>query len=474
MPPLTDPAPPAGGAPGGPRFGDLLATGTGTAMASVCIIGLVQIQELARGVWAVAAILLAGALCFLLARIFERLMRVVPSGAGLFAYVSRGMGRRAGLMLALPYVGMSLLLAGFEALVVGFLVQELLGFPQLAGGALFLVASWAICRADIRIGYRAQAVATWALVAGLLGFSLLLLGDLAARGALNLLVPEAPHPAAFAAAVGQGLFLFMGFELLTSHVEVAAKERIGRALRASVGMLTLFYGGVALGLSAIQAEPAPPGSFVVPQLLISDQFDWAAVPVAVTLICVLASFTSFNGGLLGLSRLIYVLGSLGVLPRALARIEPGRRTARPALALLLVLALAAMLLVHGLALHSAAILAAAASAALVYAAATWTRETGPFREPDRPRRARHAALLLAGTLVLLAVGVVAGAGPAQPAVIALLVCMYAGAFLFARHAGRMTGPARAAAAGGRAWRPSDQPRCEDTEGRYRLPVSGSQ
>ena len=48
----------------------------------------------------------------------------------------------------------------------------------------------------------------------------------------------------------------------------------------------------------------------------------------------------------------------------------------------------------------------------------------PFREPCRTRLARGFALLLAGVLLAVALGVIADAGAARPALLAFLVGAY--------------------------------------------------
>jgi amino acid transporter len=429
----------------GPTFGDLVAAGSGTAMASVCIVGLLQVRHLAPGLWAAAAVMIGGLLCWALARVFGRLMHVVPSGAGLFAYLARGLGRRAGLLLVLPYIVMALLLVGFEALVVGALLAQLAALPVLAGAFLFLVASWGLCQSGIRIGYRAQAVSTWALFASLSALSVLSLVGLARSGDLTrTMLADPPTSLAFAAAIGQSLFLFMGFELLTSHVEIAPKERVRRSLLASVGVLTVFYAGVSLGLATLPPDDPALGGFVVPQLLIAGRVGTREVTAAVAVVCILASFASFNGGLLGMSRLVFVLAAQGILPRRFAVLQPGRLTARPALALLLFGTVAATLLLRIVGLYSASILAAAVSTALVYAAAAWIREVPPFREIGRSALARASSFVLAIMLVALAVGVIADAGEVGPALLGLLAAIYGVAWVAT---GRGANRVRAKAAG---------------------------
>jgi basic amino acid/polyamine antiporter, APA family len=419
---------------GAPGTGALLATGCGTAMASVCAAGLFQIEQLVGGFWSAGAILLAGVCCALLARTLARLTVVVPSGAGLLAYLSRGLGRPTGLALALPYLLLTLFLVGAEATIVGALTAILLPVPAALGSLVFLIGTWVICRSGIRIGYRAQALATWSLVVGLAGVSLTVIAAAGERGELLVrLATPAPDVGRFLAAIGQALFLFMGFELITSQVEAGASPpAIGRALTGSVAVLAGCYALLSLGFSCVK-EAAPGADWhLVPHLGVASQAGGGSALVGVALLSLLASFTSFNGALLTLSRFTSALAAQKVLPGRLARLHPGTLVPREALATLLVVAIGATALVgFGSALRPS-ILAAACSAAVVYAALAWTRERPPFAEPERSRIRRAVSGGLALALGVVGVGVVIDAGPALAATLALLGVAYSAALLAAR------------------------------------------
>ncbi len=405
----------------GPGTAGLLAAGCGTAIASVCALGLFQIEQLLGGAWSVLSVLVAGLCCFGLARACSRLSTVVPSGAGPLAFVSRGLGRRAGLAVVLPYLLLTLFLVGAEATIVGVVLARLLGVPVAVGAGLFLAGTWALCRAGVRIGYRAQSVATWALIAGMGVVSLLALRGAWERGELaERLLPAPPDAGRFLAGVGQALFLFMGFELITSQAEIVSRPRaLPRALIGCVGVLAAFYAVVSLGFSCLAIAPDGDSEWA-PQLAVAEQAGGLPALALVGVLSLLASFTSFNGALLTLSRLTAALAAQGTLPRALGRVEPRSLAPRGALLLLLVLAVGATALVGlGGALRPS-ILAAAISAAVVYAALVWVRERPPFVEPDRGRAARLASVVLAGIFVALACGVVADAGAALAGTLALV------------------------------------------------------
>jgi amino acid transporter len=389
----------------------LLAAGCGTAIASVCALGLVQIQRTLSGAWAVAAVATAGGLCLVLARAFSRLTHVVPSGAGLPAFLSRAYGRRVGLRLALPYLLLMIALAGVETRIVGVLLAGALGVPAGCGAAAFLLAGWAVCRRGIRPSYRVQIVATAVLM--------VLLGVLAAVSLVRapagaLTAAAAPSPAAFMAGVGQAFFLFMGFELLTSHVEVAGSPRpIGRALRHTVWILIFFYALLAAGFAVAPAGPER-ADWLTPQVGLAEAAGGAPAAAAVIVACLLASYTSLAGALLALSRLVQVLAGQGVLPRPLARVDPRRLVPTRALDALTLAGAGAAAAIDGRAATLAVLGAAAAAATLVYAGVLLARERPPFREEGRPRAARLAAAALAAVLLLLGAGALWEALPPPP------------------------------------------------------------
>lgn len=431
----------------------LLATSCGTAVASVCALGLFAIESLVGGLWSLLAVLIAGGLCLLLARRVAHLYQVLPSGAGLLAQLSRALGRRAGLLLVVPYLTLTLLLVGAEATLCGLLLAAVLPLPTPLWAALFLVGTWALCRAGVSLGQRAQALGTTALLLGLAVLSLALVGEAAAQGQLvQRLVRPAPSLGAMISAVGQALFLFMGFELVTFQAGGSEPVRVRRVLVLSVVLLAGFYALVSLGISCLPSRPAPAElqqNLVAPQLLLAQRGGPIAV-AAVVLLSLLASYTSFNGALLTLSRFAYALASQGVLPRGLARLDAqgraGTQVPRRALDCLLgfsLLATAALMWTRAL---LPAIVAAAACAAALYAGASLARERRPFVTASRGRG--RALLGLALALVLIAFGL--GAlldvpGGSRATAASLVACAYAGSLYLSRRLGRPPAPTRAPA-----------------------------
>jgi amino acid transporter len=394
----------------------LVATGSGTAIACVCALGLVEIERKLGGLWSLAAVAAAALLCGALARVLGRLAHVVPSGVGLLAFLSRGLGRRRALALMLPYLLLVLALVAIEARIVGAVIARVVPLPPTAGAITFLVATWAVARRGLRPGLRAQMWTSYLLIAG---FALLaviaVLHASAEPGFVARLLPPAPAALVFIGGVGQALFLFMGFELVTTQIEVVrAPNAIASALVTSVWVLALFYGLLALGVSAL--APAAHGSWLVPQLSLLPA---AAGPIGAAglgLLCLLASFSSWNGAMLTLSRLVYALAAQGLLPRSLAHVDARRMVPGRALAALLAVSILLTLALDGRALVSAVLAGAAAAAALVWAAAVVVRERPPFAEPGRAPHRRPLALALAALFVAFGLGALAQALPERASV----------------------------------------------------------
>ena len=392
----------------------LVATGCGTAIACVCALGLGEIERRLGGVWSVLAVVCAALLCAGLARALGRLTAVVPSGAGLLAFLSRGLGRRWALLLMLPYVVLVLALVAVEGRIVGAVSARLLPIPPAVGALAFVVFTWAVARSGVRPGLRAQAVATGVLV---VGFSLLALASVGAAARrpdfLAHMLPAPPSAMALLGGIGQALFLFMGFELVTNQVElVRAPGPIATALSRSVQVLTVFYALAALGFSTL-ASPAARDAGVAADSWLTPQLGLGAAgasrlgAAAIGILCLFASFTSFNGALLTLSRLVYALASQGILPRRLARMDARRMVPPDALAALLVAVVALTFLLSTHALINAVLAGSAAAAGLVWAAAVAVRERPPFAEPGRPRRHQVVALALASLFIVFGLSALA-------------------------------------------------------------------
>ena len=159
-------------------------------------------------------------------------------------------------------------------------------------------------------------------------------------------------------------------------------------------------------MAGFASGPAPDGAvdWLVPQVGLARAAGGNPAVLAVIAACLLASYTSFAGALLALSRLTQVLAGQGVFPRGLARVDPRRLVPARALDALTVLGALAAAAIDGRTATLAVLGAAAAAATLIYASVLWARERAPFCEDGRSWVWSAAAGTLAIALLALGAG----------------------------------------------------------------------
>jgi amino acid transporter len=162
--------------------------------------------------------------------------------------------------------------------------------------------------------------------------------------------------------------------------------------------------------------------------------------LAVVLLSLLASYTSFNGALLTLSRFAYALAAQGLLPRSLAALDPRTHVPQRALDGLLGFSLLATVVLLWTRALVPVIVAAAACAAALYAGVTLARERDPFKAPQRSRARRLVGTGLGVLLVGLALGALGDvpAGASRITAVALVLLAYGAAASLAHRLARRT------------------------------------
>ncbi|MEU9980717.1 APC family permease [Streptomyces sp. NPDC050856] len=321
-------------------LGDVLGAGVYVLIGQVA-------ADSGGAVWVPLAVALG--LALLTAASYAELATKYPRAGGASHYATRAYGPFAGFvagfcMLAAGVVSVAALARGFA----GDYLTEFVTVPVALVAVLFLVALALLNARGIRESTRANAVATVVEVGGLavivvLGAWLLLRGD----GDLGRLTRLGTAEKGAAAAVLSGSVLafysFVGFE---TSVNVAEETRDPRRSypRALFGALATAGGVyVLVGLAASAAVPTDVLARSSGPLL---EVVRAAGGVPVELFSAVALVAVANGALLtGImsSRLAYGMARDGLLPAALTRVLPRRRTpwvaiaATTALALLLAL-----------------------------------------------------------------------------------------------------------------------------------------
>ncbi|GAA2649119.1 APC family permease [Paractinoplanes durhamensis] len=293
----------------------------------------------------------------LFAATYAAMVHRAPYAGAMFTYVSRGLGRPAGLAAAW------LALASYQAVqlglygIVGVATAPLLhswfrieaAWWMVAGACWLLVTLLSLIRVEIASGL--LALLTLAEIAVVVGF-----------GTANVLDPAGGHLSADAilpsAAVDRpalglllaiGVLAFVGFETTGTYAEEAMRPRRepGYATYAAVIVLALLLAFVSWSLGAgagpgeITALARARGSELVFDLAAARLAPWAVTAGRIALLAgLLAAMLALHNAM---SRYLYAMGREKVLPAAYARTAP--RTHAPRTASLTISAVAAVALV---------------------------------------------------------------------------------------------------------------------------------
>jgi amino acid transporter len=384
------------------RLSLLAALSTGLALATSCF-PLLARGVADTGVWMVVAIAAAGALAWVASRFHAELASMFPCAGGIRTYVGRAFGDRAGIALAVAYLSLVVALGAAEAdALASVLSTAFPGSPPAAwiAGLIGIAVIANVIGFEIAAGL--QAALGGSLVLGLVAAS----GG--ALGSGNL--PAAPPPAAavMIAATASATFLFLGFEWVVSAAEEVGEHRtaLPRAMTVSLITLTATYGAVAIAMAV--APPAVLSSSAAPLLVLGAVWGGRIGILVTTTLCVLATVTSFNAGILGASRLVYALARERVFPASVASVHPTFHT--PVAAVLAVAAVVSgsAFLVARTGMRELPVVVGAAIECVAFAAVALAARRLRQTDPARPRPYRapfgsRAALCVAAVFLALAV-----------------------------------------------------------------------
>ncbi|MFV0252642.1 MAG: APC family permease [Beutenbergiaceae bacterium] len=311
------------------------------------------------GIGAPAAMLVCAVILILFAVGFTAMSTHVRNAGAFYAYVGKGLGKPAGIGIALVTVlSYSILAVAFYAFI-GFFgaltVEGLWGvaIPWWVYSGLSVLAVAFLGFNKIDVGAKVLAVLLTAEVAILLILSVAVL----AQGGPEPMSIEPLTPGAMFAGAGvSALFVigfgaFLGFEGTAIYAEEAVnpKRTIPLATYIAVGFLGVFYAftfwvvTVAFGVEGvIQMALSDEFEFMVPAAGAQYIGAWAGTVIQILIVtsffaCVLAFHNACT-------RYLFALGREGILPRMLARTRTG--TGAPYLASTVLSIIAAIIVIY--------------------------------------------------------------------------------------------------------------------------------
>lgn len=298
-------------------LGSASAISTGLAFAAINFLGLAQMLGYVSGPLSWAAVLAAGVLMLAVRALFAELNGMFPSAAGIRLWMTRAMNDQLALIIALTAMLVIVLVIAADAFIIGealayaFHSAAVIALAYVA--VLLAAATWLNLR-GIRLTGLAERIVTTVVV-----------GATVLVGAVALLQPGAAHPAATATtspvqAVVLAVFVYVGFEWVTTNAEEVTRPRIiPRAMLAAIGVLAVSQSLFAVAMGRTLDSAGLHSAY--PQLLVAQQALGRAGLLLMLGVTALTAVNTFNGGFVTLSRFMYAIAREGKLPRALTRLN---------------------------------------------------------------------------------------------------------------------------------------------------------
>jgi len=436
------------------RLRTLVAASAGLALASSVYPAAVSAAAAAGGRWVWLAIAVAGAFCVMASANFAELSAMYPTAGGVQVYVRHAFGERLAVTVSLLYVCLAWAAGAAEAYVFASVLERIFAATRLPVISAIPVEVWVLVVISffffinlrgIETAGRTQdimtyvmfflifALSVWAVAVALArglplggGGAATAAGAVTAAGALttggagpggaSAATASTGGVAGFIQGIAYSVYLFIGFEWVTPLAEETTDIKVlPRAMPIAVVLLALSYAV----WTTVMVTFVPVGvlaSSPTPHLIFGEALAGPAGLVLVGVISALATFTSFNAGMMGNSRLVYGMAREGTLPKALSKIHLTYFSPWAALTFMFIVELLlALVLTLTRSFNIAILMAAAIECVIYFLVAVVTiklRRTNP--DAERPYRAPGGWVLPAVTAVVFALLALAVFFPPSP------------------------------------------------------------
>ncbi|GAA0905246.1 APC family permease [Pseudonocardia zijingensis] len=320
---------------------DTLAVGFGAMIGFGWVVLVGGWLEDAGTLGAALAFLAGGLVMTLVGLAYAELVSAMPRAGGEHNYALRALGSRPAFVTSWAIVLGYVSVVAFEAVALPQTVLYLA--PDMLAGRLWSVAGYDVYATWALVGVVGAVLITWInyvgirpasiaqtiAVAFLIGVALvLLLGSFVGGEARNLEPWLTGGLAGFVGVLVATPFLYVGFDVIPQSAEEInlPQRQVGKLLVLSVLMATAFYVVVIVSVSSSM----PHSELAAAELATADGMAalWNSPVMGDVLILggIAGILTSWNGFLIGASRIIYAMAESGMLPRWFAYLHPRYRT----------------------------------------------------------------------------------------------------------------------------------------------------
>ncbi|HEY4281353.1 MAG TPA: APC family permease [Conexibacter sp.] len=266
---------------------------------------------------------------------YTRAIPYVRNAGAFYAYVTRGLGRPAGLVAAYTamvcYTALAAATCGALAFFAADTANRLLGIDLswTVWAAIAIAVAGVLGYRRITMTARVLGVALLCEVLALLVLDIAILVDQGPSAfSLSVFAPHNVFGGVVGVAVIYAFSSFLGFEGTAIYAEEAAEPHrtVPRATYAAVAVVGIFYVGTTWALlagtgvdKAAGIAARDPGNFV---FSLSDRYIGGASTDVLNVLIVTSSFAAVLAFHNAASRYFYALARDGFLPAALARTHP--------------------------------------------------------------------------------------------------------------------------------------------------------
>lgn len=386
----------------------VVSTSAGLTFATSCFLAAVQVASYLAGDAAWLAILVSGSLCLMAGLCFSELNGILPSAAGLRLYFAKAYNNSFALTISIFYMLTITAVVGTESYVLSRVLEQ--AIPKIPAFLWIIVMFSTVAIINIRgvkMAGRFQDIVTYGLICSLIIIAIIGLSKGSPGGAPQLFAVGSVEGMINAVAIG--VFLFIGFEWVTPLAEeVTDIKLIPSGMLIALGILSITYGLFTVAMTRTVPRELLVNSPVPQVVFLQHLLGWGGL-VWIVILSMSASITTFNAGLISVSRFFYATAREHAIPAVFGRLSLRYFTPYVAILAIAGLGLAVSAVVFTTGNYLTMVNVGAAIESLVYALAGLATYLLRRKMPDvkRPFLVKGGPLIPLATLVIFALLTVA-------------------------------------------------------------------
>lgn len=320
---------------------DVIAIAFGAMIGFGWIVLTSELITSAGVLGAALGFVIGGFVIALIGLTYAELVAAMPRAGGEHHYVMRAIGARSAFITSWTLVLGYISVVAFEAVALPQTMLYL--FPDMLAGKLWTVADYDVYVTWVAVGVVAAMVMTWINIRGVRPAAVfqtvavlflmavgaaLLVGSFVGGSTSNM------HPLFVGGATGiisvivATPFLFVGFDVIPQSAEEINLpfRKIGQLLLVSVALAVAWYVMIMLTVGSALPASVLEDSELAAADGMAALWDSETMGTVLVLGGIAGILTSWNGFLIGASRLIYAMSLSGMLPAWFGRLHPTYRT----------------------------------------------------------------------------------------------------------------------------------------------------